>query len=258
MKKLSNKIVFITGATSGIGKACAEAFANEGANLILTARRISLLTKFANSLSKKYKIKTYTTQLDVRDNEQVKKVVVSLPKEWKKIDILINNAGLARGFSDIDEGNIEDWDEMMDTNVKGLLYVSRAILPLMVKRKKGHVINIGSVAGHSVYPKGNVYNASKFAVNAISKAMRLDLYQKDIKISTVDPGMVETEFSIVRFHGDKQQAKKVYQGMKPLTADDIADTVLYCATRPQHINIDEIIITPTAQASAIHVKRKVK
>ncbi len=258
MKKLSNKIVFITGATSGIGKACAEAFANEGANLILTARRISLLTKFANSLSKKYKIKTYTTQLDVRDNEQVKKVVVSLPKEWKKIDILINNAGLARGFSDIDEGNIEDWDEMMDTNVKGLLYVSRAILPLMVKRKKGHVINIGSVAGHSVYPKGNVYNASKFAVNAISKAMRLDLYQKDIKISTVDPGMVETEFSIVRFHGDKQHAKKVYQGMKPLTADDIADTVLYCATRPQHINIDEIIITPTAQASAIHVKRKVK
>jgi len=144
----------------------------------------------------------------------------------------------------------------MDTNVKGLLYVSRAILPLMVKRKKGHVINIGSIAGHSVYPKGNVYNASKFAVNAISQAMRMDLYQKDIKISTVDPGMVETEFSIVRFRGDKQRAKKVYEGMKPLTAGDIADAVLYCATRPQHINIDEIIITPVAQASAIHVKRK--
>ncbi len=258
MGKLSNKIVFITGATSGIGKACAEAFANEGANIILTARRMAVLTKLANSLSKKYKIKTYTAKLDVRDNEEVKKVVASLPKEWKKIDILINNAGLARGFSDIDEGNIEDWDEMMDTNVKGLLYVSRAILPLMVKRKKGHVINIGSIAGHFVYPKGNVYNASKFAVNAITRGMRFDLYQKDIKISTVDPGMVKTDFSLVRFKGNKERSDKVYEGMKPLTAEDIADAVLYCATRPQHVNIDEIMITPIAQASAIHVKRKIK
>ena len=166
--------------------------------------------------------------------------------------------GLARGFSDIDEGNIEDWDEMMDTNVKGLLYVSRAILPLMVKRKKGHVINIGSIAGHFVYPKGNVYNASKFAVNAITRGMRFDLYQKDIKISTVDPGMVKTDFSLVRFNGNKERADKVYEGMKPLTAEDIADAVLYCATRPQHVNIDEIMITPIAQASAIHVKRKIK
>ena len=258
MGRLSNKIVFITGATSGIGKACAEAFANEGANLILTARRMAVLTKLSNSLSKKYKIKTYTAKLDVRDNEEVKKVVASLPKEWKKIDILINNAGLARGFSDIDEGNIEDWDEMMDTNVKGLLYVSRAILPLMVKRKKGHVINIGSIAGHFVYPKGNVYNASKFAVNAITRGMRFDLYQKDIKISTVDPGMVKTDFSLVRFKGNKERSDKVYEGMKPLTAEDIADAVLYCATRPQHVNIDEIMITPIAQASAIHVKRKIK
>ncbi len=258
MKKLSNKIVFITGATSGIGKACAEAFANEGANLILTARRVSVLTKLANSLSKSYKIKTYTAQLDVRDNGEVKKVVASLPKEWKKIDILINNAGLASGFSDIDEGNIEDWNVMMDTNVKGLLYVSRAILPSMVKRKKGHIINIGSIAGHFVYPKGNVYNASKFAVNAITRAMRLDLYQKDIKISTVDPGMVKTDFSLVRFKGNKERANKIYEGMKPLTAEDIADAVLYCATRPQHVNIDEIMITPIAQASAIHVKRKIK
>ncbi len=258
MGRLSNKIVFITGATSGIGKACAETFAGEGANIILTARRVSVLTKLANSLSKKYKIKTYTAKLDVRDNEEVKKVVASLPKDWKKIDILINNAGLARGFSDIDEGNIEDWDEMMDTNVKGLLYVSRAILPLMVKRKKGHVINIGSIAGHFVYPKGNVYNASKFAVNAITRGMRFDLYQKDIKISTVDPGMVKTDFSLVRFNGNKERADKVYEGMEPLTAEDIADAVLYCATRPQHVNIDEIMITPIAQASAIHVKRKVK
>jgi NADP-dependent 3-hydroxy acid dehydrogenase YdfG len=255
MNNLSNKIVCITGASSGIGKACAEAFAKEGAHLILSARRLSLVQKLSQSLVKKYKIKTYTGQLDVRNKDEVKNFVSSLPKEWKKIDILVNNAGLARGLSDIDEGNIQDWDEMIDTNVKGLLYVSREILPLMVKRKKGHVINIGSIAGHSIYPKGNVYNASKFAVNTITKAMRLDLYEKDIRISTVDPGMVETEFSLVRFKGDKDRAKKIYEGLKPLTAKDIADAVLYCATRPQHINIDEIIITPTAQASAIHVKR---
>ena len=258
MGSLSNKIVFITGASSGIGKACAEAFAKERSHLILSARRLSLIKKLSQSLVKKYKIKTYTAQLDVRNKDQVKNLISSLPKEWKKIDILINNAGLARGFSNIDEGSIEDWDEMMDTNVKGLLYVSREILPLMVKRKKGHVINIGSIAGHTVYPKGNVYNASKFAVNAISKGMRLDLYEKDIRISTIDPGMVETEFSIVRFRGDNQRAKKVYEGLKPLTPEDIADAILYCATRPPHINIDELIITPTAQASAMHIKRNLK
>jgi NADP-dependent 3-hydroxy acid dehydrogenase YdfG len=256
MGKLSNKTVFITGASAGIGKACAEAFAKEGANLILTARRFSAIKKLSLSLSKKFNIKTFTAQLDVRNNEEVKNLIYSIPKEWKKIDILINNAGLARGFSNIDEGDIQDWDEMIDTNVKGLLYVSREILPLMVKRKRGHIINIGSIAGHNVYPKGNVYNASKFAVSAITKGMRLDLYEKDIRISTVDPGMVETEFSIVRFHGDKQQAKKVYKGMQPLKPADIADAVLYCATRPEYINIDEIVITPSAQASAIHIKRK--
>lgn len=258
MGRFTNKIVFITGASSGIGKACAEAFANNGANLILTARRISILKKFSLSLSKKYKIKVHIDQLDVRNKAEVKNFVASLSKEWKKIDILVNNAGLARGFSDIDEGNTDDWDEMMDTNVKGLLYVSREVLPLMVRRKKGHIINIGSIAGRNVYPKGNVYNASKFAVSAITKGMRLDLYEKDIRISTVDPGMVETEFSIVRFHGDEKRAKKVYAGMKPLTADDIAEAVLYCASRPPHVNIDELVITPTAQASAIHVKRKTK
>lgn len=258
MGRLTNKIVFITGASSGIGKACAEAFAQHGANLILTARRFSIIKELSQSLKKKHKIKTFIAQLDVRNKEEVKKIVSSLPKEWKKIDILINNAGLARGFSDIDEGEIEDWDEMIDTNVKGLLYVSREILPLMVKRKKGHIINIGSIAGHFVYPKGNVYNASKFAVNAITRGMRFDLYEKEIKISTVDPGMVETDFSKVRFRGNKKRAKKVYEGMKPLTAEDIADAVLYCATRPPHINIDEIMMTPTAQASAIHIKRKTK
>lgn len=256
MSIISNKIVFITGASSGIGKSCAEIFAKGGAHLILTARRLSAIKKLSDSLSKKYKIKTFIAKLDVRIKEEVKNVVLSLPENWKNIDILINNAGLARGFSDIDEGNTQDWDEMIDTNVKGLLYISREILPLMVKRKKGHIINIGSIAGHNVYPKGNVYNASKYAVGAITKGMRLDLYKKDIKISTVDPGMVETEFSIVRFHGDKQKAQKVYEGMKPLTPHDIADAVLYCATRPKHINIDEIVMTPTAQASAIHIKRK--
>ena len=188
--------------------------------------------------------------------EEVKKLISSLPAEWKKIDILINNAGLARGFAAIDEGSYEDWDEMIDTNVKGLLYISREILPLMVKRKKGHVINIGSVAGHMVYPKGNVYNATKFAVNALTRAMRLDLYEKDIRISSVDPGLVETEFSLVRFRGDRERARKVYEGLSPLTPEDIADAVLYCATRPKHVNIDEIIITPSIQASPMHIKRK--
>jgi len=258
MSRLKNKIVLITGASSGIGKACAEAFAREGADLILTARRLQLIDKLSQSLKKKFKIKILTAKLDVRDKEEVKDLVSSLSKEWRKIDILLNNAGLARGLSTIDEGKYNDWDEMIDTNVKGLLYVSREILPLMVKRKKGHIINIGSIAGHSVYPKGNVYNASKFAVGAITRGMRLDLYEKDIRISTVDPGMVETEFSIVRFRGDKEKANKIYEGLKPLSAADIADAVLYCATRPQHVNIDELIITPIAQASAIHVKRNLK
>jgi len=258
MDKLSNKIIFITGASAGIGKACAEAFAKKGANLILTARRLQLIDKLSQSLKKKFKIKILTARLDVRDKDEVKKIISSLSKEWKNIDILINNAGLARGFSDIDEGSYEDWDEMMDTNVKGLLYVSREILPLMVKRKKGHVVNIGSIAGHAVYPKGNVYNASKFAVKALTKAMRLDLYEKDIRISSVDPGMVETEFSLVRFRGDKERAKKVYEGLNPLTPEDIADAVLYCATRPKHVNIDEIIIMPTVQASPMHIKRRAK
>ncbi len=258
MSRLKNKIVFITGASSGIGKACAEAFANEGADLILTARRLPLIDKLSQSLKKKFKIKILTAKLDVREKEEVKDFVSSLSKEWKKIDILLNNAGLARGFSTIDEGSYDDWDEMIDTNVKGLLYVSREILPLMVKRKKGHIINIGSIAGHNVYLKGNVYNASKFAVGAITRGMRLDLYEKDIRISTVDPGMVETEFSLVRFRGDKERASKIYEGLKPLSAADIADAVLYCATRPQHVNVDELIITPTAQASAIHVKRNLK
>jgi serine 3-dehydrogenase len=258
MDKLQNKIVLITGASSGIGKACAETFASEGANIILTARRISVIKRISDTLSKKIKVKTLSLQLDVRNSEQVKDVILSLPKEWKKIDILINNAGLARGLSTIDEGKAEDWNDMIDTNIKGLLYVSREILPLMVKRNKGHIINIGSVAGHLVYPMGNVYAATKFAVDALTKSMRHDLLGKNIRVSTVDPGMVETNFSNVRFSYDKERAKKVYEGITPLTSEDIADAVLYCATRPKHVNIDEIIIMPLMQASPMHlIRRKV-
>lgn len=256
MIDLSNKVVLITGSSAGIGKACAEAFAKEGAKLILTARRISNLKKISSSLIKKYKVKIFISQLDVSNKEEVKNFISSLKGEWRKIDILINNAGLARGLTGIDEGSYEDWNEMIDTNIKGLLYCSREIIPLMVKRKKGHVINIGSIAGHSVYPKGNVYNATKFAVNALSKSMRLDLYEKNIRVSTVDPGMVETEFSLVRFRGDKERAKNVYKGLKTLTPPDVADAVIYCATRPAHVNIDEVIIMPAIQASPLHIKRK--
>jgi 3-hydroxy acid dehydrogenase / malonic semialdehyde reductase len=256
MERMKNKIVLITGASSGIGKACAEAFANEKANLILAARRIGRLTKIADSLEKKFGIKTRTLELDVRNISAVKKSIGSLGKEWEKIDILINNAGLARGFNKVYEGEIDNWEEMIDTNLKGLLYISRSVLPGMVERKKGHVINIGSTAGHEVYPNGNVYCATKFAVNALTKAIRMDCLEHRIKVSTVDPGMVETEFSIVRFSGDKNRADKVYEGLSPLVAKDIADAVVYCATRPAHVNINEIILTPLAQASSTQVIRK--
>lgn len=256
MGRMNNKIVFITGASSGIGKACAEAFASENANLILAARRVERLLEIAKNLENKYGVKTKTLELDVRNFNAVNKIIGSLGKEWNRIDVLINNAGLARGFNKIYDGEVENWEEMIDTNLKGLLYVSRNILPGMVKRKKGHVINIGSTAGHEVYPNGNVYCATKFAVSALTKAIRMDCLEHKIKVSTVDPGMVETEFSLVRFSGDKSRADKVYEGLSPLTAKDIADAVVYCATRPSHVNINEIILTPLAQASSTHVIRK--
>jgi 3-hydroxy acid dehydrogenase / malonic semialdehyde reductase len=256
MASLQNKIVFITGASSGIGRASANAFASEGADLILTARRIEKLNELESELKKKYKINVLTIQLDVRKKDEVKTVVGSLAGKWKKIDILLNNAGLARGMSKINEGDTEHWDEMIDTNVKGLLYVSREIIPLMVERMQGHVINLGSIAGHEVYPNGNVYCASKFAVNGISRAMRVDLYDKNIRVTSIDPGMVETEFSEVRFSGDKERAKKVYDGWTPLSADDIADTILWCALRPAHVNISEVIIMSTAQGSTTLLNRK--
>ena len=253
---IKNKIVFITGASSGIGKASAIAFANEGANLILSARRIERLQELESELKKKYKIDILTIQLDVRKKGDVKKAIASLEGKWRKIDILLNNAGLARGMSKIHEGDTDQWDEMIDTNVKGLLYVSREVIPLMVERMEGHVINLGSIAGHEVYPNGNVYCASKFAVNGISRAMRVDLYDKNIRVTTIDPGMVETEFSEVRFSGDKERAKKVYEGWEPLSAQDIADTILWCAMRPAHVNISEVIIMSTAQGSTTLLNRK--
>jgi len=255
MESLKNKIVFVTGASSGIGRACAEQFAALGANLILCARRENLLEKFAAHLKKKYKVMVLSAVLDVRNKNQVISFIDSLKIQWKKIDVLVNNAGLARGLAPLHEDDIDNWEEMIDTNVKGLLYVTRAVAPLMEKRKKGHIINIGSIAGREVYPKGGVYCGTKHAVYAITKALRMDLVEKNIRVSTVDPGMVETEFSIVRFHGDEQKAGGVYKGLKPLSAQDIAEAVIYMATRPAHVNIAEMVLLPTRQASATVVHR---
>jgi 3-hydroxy acid dehydrogenase / malonic semialdehyde reductase len=258
MNLLNGKITFITGASSGIGKSCAEVFAREKSNLILSARRIDRLKTLASKLEKQNGIKVKCLKLDVRNYDEVKKVIDSLDNNWKKIDILINNAGLSRGLDKIYEGKKEDWDEMIDTNVKGLAYVTRHVLPLMVKRKKGHVLNIGSTAGHDVYPAGNVYAATKFAVKALSQSTRYDVLDKGIKVTSVDPGMVETEFSLVRFSGDKERAKKVYTGIKPLSPKDVAETVLFCATRSQNVNINQVILTPLAQASSTQIVREEK
>jgi len=258
MSLLKGKITFITGASVGIGKACAEVFAKEKSNLILIARRIDKLKTLAKKLEKEHKIKVKCLKIDVRNYEQIEEVVNSLDNNWKKVDILINNAGLSRGLDKIYEGKKDDWDEMIDTNIKGLAYVTRHVVPLMVKRKAGHIINIGSTAGHEVYPNGNIYAATKFAVNALSQSTRLDVLDKGIKVTSVDPGMVETEFSVVRFRGDKEKAKNVYKGLKPLSPKDVAETVLFCATRSKEVNINQIILTPLAQASSTQVYRKGK
>lgn len=254
MSSLKNKTVFITGASSGIGKACAEDFAEEGANLILCARRKKLIDELAEKLREK--VKVLTLKLDVTKNDEVKESVESLPGEWKDIDILVNNAGLGRGLNKLYEDNVAGWEEMIDTNIKGLLYVTRAIVPGMVKRRKGHIINIGSIAGHEAYPGGGVYCATKHAVNAITKSLRMDVLDKGIRVSTVDPGMVETNFSKVRFYGDEERAKNTYKGLTPLSGKDIAEAVLFCATRPPHANINEIIIMPSVQANAFVTYRE--
>lgn len=255
MKSLKNKIVLITGASAGIGAACAKAFAEQGAKLILNARREERINELSAALTKEHGTEIKKMILDIRDHSMMKESFNSLPDEWKKVDILINNAGLAKGTDKIQDASVEEWEEVIDTNIKGLLYITREVLPHMIERESGHIINLGSVAGREVYIGGNIYCATKFAVNAISKAIRADCLDKKIKVSSVDPGMVETEFSIVRFHGDKEKAKKVYEGLQPLTPEDIADAVLYCATRPPHVNINEILLTPLAQASAFYSVR---
>ena len=255
MTEIKNKIVFITGASSGIGESCARIFAGNGAKLLLCARRMDRLKKIALQLKTEYGTETHIFQLDVRDREQVDKALDKIPAEWKKIDILINNAGLARGLSKLHEGSIRDWEEMIDTNIKGLLYISRKIIPGMVDRERGDIINIGSLAGHEVYPGGAVYCATKHAVDALTRGLRMDLVGTPLRVCTVDPGLVDTEFSMVRFHGDDERADNVYQGLRPLTGDDIAETVFYCASRPAHIQIAEVIIFPTAQRSVTVVHR---
>jgi len=255
MKAFENRIVCVTGASAGIGEACARIFADAGARLLLAARREERLCEVAKSIEAEYGVATHTITLDVRDREAVAGAFDALPAAWEAIDVLVNNAGLARGFDKLYQGNVDDWDEMIDTNVKGLLYVSRAVVPGMVARGRGHVVNIGSLAGHEAYPNGNVYCASKHAVDAITKGLRMDLVDTPVRVSTVDPGLVETEFSVVRFHGDADRAKKVYTGIQPLTADDIADTVYYCASRPPHVHIHEVVMTPVHQATATLVHR---
>ena len=244
---------FITGATSGIGKATAELFAKNNMRLILCGRRAARLQELQKELSKHTEVTTL--QFDVSKRNEVDTAIKSLPENFKKIDVLINNAGNAHGLSSIQDGNIDDWDAMLDINVKGLLYVSKAIIPQMTKRNAGFIVNIGSIAGKEVYANGNVYCASKFAVNALNKSMRLDLNQHNIRVAAIHPGLVETEFSDVRFKGDTERAKTVYAGYKALQAADIADIIYFVVSRPYHVNIEDLVVYPTAQASATILNR---
>ena len=251
------KIVFITGATSGFGKACAEKFAAEGWNLLLNGRRADRLEEINKSLSAKYpSCQIHLLPLDVRDQAIVFQTIQGLPDAWKKIDLLVNNAGLALGRDYFDEADLEDWNTMIDTNVKGLLYVSKAVIPFMIENKKGHIINIGSTAAKEVYEKGNVYCASKHAVEAISEAMRIDLLRHGIKVTAIHPGAAETEFSTVRFKGDQQMADKVYEGFTPLYAPDVAEVIYYCTTLPPHVCINDLVLTATAQANSFYFHKQ--
>lgn len=241
------KTILITGATSGIGRATAKVFAQKGHQLILCGRRQGRLEQLKTELSAQAPL--YTLQFDVRDHEAVFKAIDSLPASFKQIDILVNNAGNAHGLSTIQEGNIDDWDAMMDGNVKGLLYVTKAILPTLIKNNQGFIVNIGSVAAKEVYPNGNVYCASKHAVDALSKSMRVDLSGHNIRVSAIHPGAVHTEFSEVRFKGDKEKAENVYQGFEALQAQDIAEIIEFVTSRPRHVNIEDLVVYPTAQAN---------
>ena len=250
------KIALITGATSGIGKATAQILASNGYDLIITGRREELLNNLLESISKETDAEILPLCFDVRDLAQTEKAINSLTGKWENIDVLINNAGLAVGLGPVHTGVVDDWDRMIDTNVKGLLYISRLISPRMVAKGAGHIINMSSIAGHEVYPNGAAYCASKHAVQAITKAMRIELLPFGIKVGSISPGMVDTEFSVVRFKGDKEKADSVYKGLTPLYANDIAEAILFMVTRPKHVNIDELIIVPTDQASTRDYRRR--
>lgn len=250
------KIVFITGATSGFGKAIAYKFAQHGYDLILNGRREDRLRVIEKDLFELFGSKIISLVFDVRDSDKVAKEINGLPHDSKMIDILVNNAGLAAGLSTIQEGDINDWNTMIDTNVKGLLFVSRIIMPLMISNGSGHIINIGSIAGKEAYLRGNIYCATKFAVDAITKSMRIDLLEHGIKVTSIDPGAADTEFSLVRFNGDAERAKKPYEGYEPLHAEDIADIVFFAATRPPHVVLNDIVVTPLAQANTTYIHKK--
>ena len=250
------KIALITGATAGIGEATAELFAREGYNLILTGRRTDRLDKLAGHLNKKYNVEVAVSSFDVRNRDEVVENLEGLPAKWKKVNVLINNAGLSQGLDPIDKGDMDDWDRMIDTNVKGLLYVTKIVSNWMITNGHGHIVNLGSIAGVDVYANGNVYCASKHAVDALNKAMRIDLLPHGIKVTVIHPGAVETEFSVVRFKGDEKRAKKVYEGFDALSADDVAETIWFAVSRPAHVNINELVVMPTAQANGNTIFRK--
>lgn len=250
------KTVFISGASSGIGLACAEVFAAGGAKLLLCARRTDLLRQQARELEEKYNAEVFAFELDVQDRRAIEKAWNSLDAKWQEVDVLVNNAGLAAGKDKFFEADIDDWEKMIDTNVKGLLYLSRLVAPGMISRGRGHIINIGSISGYEPYEGGSVYCGTKFMVRALSRAFKMDLQGTPVRVSSVDPGAVETDFSLVRFKGDADKAADVYDGMNPLTAADVADAVYYCATRPPHVNISQMLMLATDQASAYHVHRR--
>jgi len=253
---MKEKIILITGATAGFGKATAFKFAEHGWNIIITGRRQDRLKEIENEITKTFAVKVLSLCFDIRNRKDVEQVINDIPHDWKKIDVLVNNAGLAQGLSLIHEGDIDDWETMIDTNVKGLLYISRQIMPIMVAQGYGHIINLGSIAGKQAYLKGNIYGATKFAVDAISKSMRIDLLPHGIKVTNISPGACETEFSLVRYKGDAERAKKVYEGFTPVSATDVADVIFFAATRPPHVVLNEIEITPLAQANAYYIVKQ--
>jgi NADP-dependent 3-hydroxy acid dehydrogenase YdfG len=256
MVLIRDKVVLVTGASSGIGRACARAFAREGAQLLIVARRTERLRQLEPELLQLGADRVRAVGLDVRNEPEVSGMVRALPAEWQSIEVLVNNAGLSRGLGPLAQGALDDWNEMIDTNLKGLLHVDRAVLPGMIDRQRGTVIHIGSIAGHEAYAGGSVYCATKAAVRSLTEGLRQDLLGSGVRVSTIDPGMVETEFSEVRFHGDRKRAEGVYRGMRPLSAEDVAEVVLFAATRPPHVDLAEVLLLPTAQASATRIHRQ--